>query len=370
MNLNINDWQKFKVCKLFPTLQPGKANQGMLEEGVECFYIGAKRSDNGVMIHCLKDEALMQKGNCIIFICNGKGSVGYANYMDRDFIGTTDIVAGYNTNLNQYNGLFLATIFSQERPKYSFGRKWKTHLADTIVKLPALKNADNSYFIDSTFEYSEEGFVPDWKFMEQYIKSLHYRPLSTSNAASIPKPIDFSNWRHFELSSILKIYNGKGITSSEIEEHPGTLPAVQSGEDNNGVIGKIDLNYCLSKKYTLCTSPCLTVARTGSAGFVSFQKQGCVVGDSAKILRLEPTHECTEIYLFLQTLLAQNRFKYAYGRKVTEEKYMNDTILLPVKFSNGTPIIDQSMKYSKDGYIPDWEFMKAFMKSLPYGDKI
>lgn len=370
MNLNIEDWKKFKVSKLFPTLQAGKANQGMLEEGNECFYVGAKRNDNGVMIHCLRDENLIQKGNCIIFICNGKGSVGYANYMDVDFIGTTDIVAGYNKNLNTYNGLFLSTIFSKERPKYSFGRKWKTHLADTIVKLPALKDANDDFIIDESHEYSDEGYIPDWHFMETYIRNLNSKPLSTKKSIKKIKPIEFSNWRSFKVSSILKIYNGKGITTSEIEEHPGNFVAVQSGEDNNGVIGMIDLDYCKQKNYTYCTSQCLTVARSGSAGFVSFQKDGCVVGDSAKILRVEEEFECTEIYLFIQTILSKHRFKYAYGRKVTEKKYMNDTILLPVKMQDGEPFTDPSYKYSEYGYVPDWDFMKKYIKSLPYGDRI
>ena len=114
MNLNVNDWKEFKTSKLFYDMQNGKANQQMLENGNECFYVGAKKDDNGVMLHCVKDESLMTKGNCIIFICNGQGSVGYANYMDVDFIGTTDIVAGYNDNLNEYTGIFLATIYSQE----------------------------------------------------------------------------------------------------------------------------------------------------------------------------------------------------------------------------------------------------------------
>ena len=128
MNLDITKWGQFKIGDLFPILQNGKANQGMLSDGNDCFYVGAKKDDNGVMLHCAYDEELIQKGNCIIFICNGQGSVGYANYMDVDFIGTTDIVAGYNENLNEYNGLFIATILCRERPKYSFGRKWKTHL--------------------------------------------------------------------------------------------------------------------------------------------------------------------------------------------------------------------------------------------------
>lgn len=172
--LNIDEWKPFVTARLFPVLENGKANQQMLDEGTECFYVGAKKEDNGVMIHCCCNEGLITKGNCMIFICNGQGSVGYANYMDVDFIGTTDIVAGYNEHLNQYIGNFLATVYSQERPKYSFGRKWKTHLRDTEVKLPIQHNHDGSAVIDEKFRYSNEGYVPDWQFMENYMKALPY----------------------------------------------------------------------------------------------------------------------------------------------------------------------------------------------------
>lgn len=154
--LMINErWKDFSISSLF-SLQVGKAHSEMVIIGDELPYIGAKRANNGVMLHCVKDETLMQSGNCIIFICNGEGSVGYANYMDTDFIGTTDIVAGYNQNLNQYSGLFIATVLCLERPKYSFGRKWKTHLRDTTIKLPSIDNE------------------PDWQYMENYIKSLPF----------------------------------------------------------------------------------------------------------------------------------------------------------------------------------------------------
>ena len=54
MNLNVNDWKEFKTSKLFYDMQNGKANQQMLENGNECFYVGAKKDDNGVMLHCVK----------------------------------------------------------------------------------------------------------------------------------------------------------------------------------------------------------------------------------------------------------------------------------------------------------------------------
>ena len=179
--------------------------------------------------------------------------------------------------------------------------------------------------------------------------------------------LNVSTWKSFVVGKLLTIKNGKGITKEELEENKGSFVVVQSGESNNGVLGKIDLDFCKMMNYTYSEKPCLTVARSGSAGFVSFQIHGCVVGDSAKILLLDDDVASIERYLFLQSVLMTNKYKYAYGRKVTEEKYMNDYIDLPIQYnSDGTPFFDESKKYSDDGYVPDWQFMDVYIKSLHY----
>ena len=156
-SVNTNEWKWFKLQNLFSRFEVGKGHDTILEDGDECFYLGAKKSDNGIMRTCAMNEDLVQEGNCIVFICNGAGSVGYANYMDKPFIGTTDLVMGYADWLNPWTGLFVTTVLCKERFKYSFGRKWKTHLRETEIKLPA--TADGN---------------PDWQWMENYIKSLPY----------------------------------------------------------------------------------------------------------------------------------------------------------------------------------------------------
>ena len=161
--------------------------------------------------------------------------------------------------------------------------------------------------------------------------------------------IDMTDWKPFFVGDIFDIINGKGITTEEIENNPGDLEAVQSGEGNNGVIGYIDKTYCQDKGYSYCEEACLTVARSGTSGFVSFHKNGCVVGDSAKILLLKDSDvKTTQVYLFLQTLLEANRFKYTYGRKVTEALYRKTVIKLPVL---------------PDGE-PDWQWMELYVDSL------
>ena len=33
-------------------------------------------------------------------------------------------------------------------------------------------------------------------------------------------------------------------------------------------------------------------------------------------------------------------------------------------------VIDEAHEFSDEGYIPDWEWMENYMKSLPYSDRI
>ncbi|MDR1625744.1 MAG: restriction endonuclease subunit S, partial [Spirochaetia bacterium] len=119
--------------------------------------IGAKKNDNGIMKKVAYDNDLITKGNCIVFICDGQGSVGYSNYMNTDFIGSTTISVGYSAKLNKYNGLFLVAILDLERPKYSYGRKYRKYLSETKIKLPVDNNGE-----------------PNWNYMENYIKALPY----------------------------------------------------------------------------------------------------------------------------------------------------------------------------------------------------
>ena len=54
--------------------------------------------------------------------------------------------------------MFIVTLLSLEKPKYSYGRVLdEDRLSNTLIKLP-----------------SDIKGQPDWQFMEEYIKSLPY----------------------------------------------------------------------------------------------------------------------------------------------------------------------------------------------------
>ena len=78
-----------------------------------------------------------------------------------------------------------------------------------------------------------------------------------------------------------------------------------------------------------------------------------------------------KIYLFLSTCLNSEVFKYSYGRTISSEKYVLTAIKLPVQHNpDGTPYIDLDCTYSEEGYVPDWQFMEDYIRSLPYGDRL
>lgn len=335
MNLNIDAWGEFKIADLFPALQTGKANQGMLSDGGDCFYIGAKKGDNGVMLHCAYDEDLVQKGNCIIFICNGQGSVGYANYMDRPFIGTTDIVAGYNDKLNEYSGLFIATILCQERPKYSFGRKWKTHLKETIVKLPQTGDG-----------------LPDWAFMEEYVKSLNRRPISTKNSRLGLQALRTETWKPFKVNELFEVKYGINMELNTcIEAETDDIDAVNfvaRTESNNGVSARVKV---VDGKIPQ-PAGLITCAGGGSVLSTFLQEEPFYSGrDLYLLIPLYPMSKLAK--LFCITVLKANKYRYSYGRQA------NITL----------PYLELMLPVNADG-APDFDFMESYMKSLPYGDRI
>lgn len=339
MSLDTSKWKEFKLGRLF-YIKKGKRLTSEEQTIGDTPYIGAIDSNNGVANY-IGQEAI-HKGNTISLSYNG--SVGEAFYQEVPFWATDDVNVLYfkeenGITFNRYIALFICTILQKEKYRYSYGRKWVLdNMVDTLIKLPATDVGN-----------------PDWKFIENYMKSLKHKPLTTKNPAGNVVALGISKWEEFTVNDIFKIYNGKGITKEEIECNYGEFIAVQSGEDNNGIIGKIDKKYCINMEYTMTENPCLTVARSGSAGFISYQPHGCVVGDSAKIMVLrEEDNGNHYVYLFLKTILMANKFKYTYGRKVTEAKYLQEKIMLPI-VSEG---------------VPDYGFMEKYMKALPFGDRI
>lgn len=151
-------WKHFLIRDLFPILVSGKS-KGLnhiekVENGIS--YLGATNQNNGVLCFVVANKELEQKGNCIAFIRNGEGSMGYSVYKAEDFIATSDMTLGYNEHLNKYIGTFITTVADRVRGKYNFGYKRSAaRLAKEVLTLPADENGN-----------------PNWEYMESYMRHI------------------------------------------------------------------------------------------------------------------------------------------------------------------------------------------------------
>lgn len=78
--------------------------------------------------------------------------------------------------LSIYSKLFIATLIRNEcKIKYqAFGRELNSHFRkDFTIKLP-VKMDSSGIIYDENKLYSDEGFIPDWEWMDSYIKEFPY----------------------------------------------------------------------------------------------------------------------------------------------------------------------------------------------------
>lgn len=351
---NLKKWKYFPLNGkdgLF-SIESCKCNDAseLLVDGDDIEYIGAKKNDNGFMRMVKYDGSLVTKGNCIIFICDGQGSVGYTNYIDHDFIGSTTLSVGYNENLNERNALFLVTVLDLERYRYSFGRKYKTNLVKTKIKLPSTDDGQ-----------------PDWQYMERFIDKLNFKKVTTKNLCLPGINLNTKSWQDFLLGKLFdNIYKSYAYIKSDLTffsgYDKGRIPFISRTDINNGCDGYVPI----SEIDRIEKGNAIIIGDTTST--IYYQKENFVTGDHIVICRANWINQYTA--LFIKTLIERERYKYNYGRAFKMDLIKNTKIKLPVLKKDNEHVIDNEKTYSKYGYIPDWEWIENYMKSLPYGDRI
>lgn len=371
MNLNIKDWKRFPLGRLFD-IKKGKRLTADDQEDGNNIYIGAISSNNGVANYIAQFP--IHKGNTISLSYNG--SVGEAFYQPEPYWATDDVNALYSKyeGFNKYIGLFMVSTIRQEKYRFSYGRKWTLdNMKITEICLPVQHNVDGSIFKDASCEYSDNGYVPDWLFMEKYIKSLFYKPLTTKNLKSKSLELNVTNWKYFLLKDICEISMGNKMDASAMTTDEPEYNFVGRSADNNGVAMRVDAVYnedgSLIEPYS---AGCITVALGGSLGSTFLQTEEFYTSQNVSVL--EFSDEVSDsAKLFICTLIHnESLYKYSsFGRELNTHIRTDFGFTLPVQHNlDGSIYIDSSCKYSEKGYVPDWKFMDKYIKSLPYGDRL
>lgn len=152
-DLVTQDWKWFKLKDIFE-LKKGKrlTKANMIEGNIP--FIGAIDSDNGYREFI--GQKPIHRGNTITV--NYNGSVAEAFYQPNPFWASDDVNVLYpKFKMNQFNALFIVTLIKQEKYRFNYGRKW--HLERMKISEIKLPTKDD---------------IPDFDYMENYIKTLNY----------------------------------------------------------------------------------------------------------------------------------------------------------------------------------------------------
>ncbi len=331
MNLNVESWKEFRLGDLSSEMYKAEAH---VKGELECYdvpsdntirFISRTEMNNGCDCYVLNNDLSgIEKANAIAI----GDTTATCFYQGEDFVCGDHMIICRADWINLHTALFIISILKQEKYKYSYGRAFKMELiSNTMLKLPA--TADNT---------------PDWQFMEDYIKSLHYKPLTTKNKPGQAPDLNVQEWKEFKIKDLFGIRRGSITSLNEIDE--GTTPIVSASGDNEGIdfFGNVPA----------LRNNNITISMNGvNTGFTAYHGYDFNINIDCCVLIQKFTMNAY-IGEFIATIIGKLRCKYSYGRKMSAERIMKETIKLPVNSSGN----------------PDWQFMENYIKALPYGDRL
>lgn len=333
MNLNTPLWKEFTIGDYFDVyLSSGDLKIDDCEPG-NIPLISSGSTNNGIVGYIDEKgdgKAQIFKANCITvdMFCN-------AFYQNEDFYavshGRVNILCP-KFKCNLQIGLFICSIIKKEQFKYSYGRAvYSSEIARMIIKLPS--TPDNE---------------PDWNYMEQYIKSIKHKPLSTANQGRyLSLTLGVENWVEFCVGDLFEVKKGKRLTSDD--QTDGDTPYIGAIDSNNGVANYIGQG-------AIHDGNTISLSYNGSVGEAFYQPKPFWATDDVNVLYFRKENGVAfnkYIALFICAVLRQEKYRYSYGRKWVLESMKSTIIKLPEKSGK-----------------PDWCYMENYMKSLPYGDRI
>jgi len=155
IELNEEKWRWFVYDDLFEIERGKGPRKNQLNGTGDTPFVTSSDQNNGWTD--FTDAAPAHNGNTIGV--NRNGSVAEAFYQPFPFCSTEDVhIFTPKFDINKYVALFLVTLIKKEKYRYNYGRKWGiARMRTSTIKLPVDKSGQ-----------------PDWKLMEDYIKTINY----------------------------------------------------------------------------------------------------------------------------------------------------------------------------------------------------
>ena len=126
-------------------------------------------TNNGILGYCEKPEFICDKNNPVYIIF---GDHTRTFNIARESFSVLDNVKVLIPCINNDEVLlYLTNVWQKQIPNLGYSRHWKI-AKDCILSLPIQTNDKNEPIIDKECKYHPDGYVPNFDYMEKYIKVI------------------------------------------------------------------------------------------------------------------------------------------------------------------------------------------------------
>lgn len=296
-------------------------------------YITRSENNNGVDSFIDKQGCYSMDEANVITIGLDTQTVFYQSF---PFYTGQNIQVVRNPHLNKYNALFVIRLIKILVQKFSWGSYGAT--------LTRLKRGKLFLPIDADH-------LPDWAFMEAYMKQVEDELLSEVRPkleAQLLEHIitlgalDDREWKEFTLTDFFNPIKGNQNNISSLVD--GELPLISAKKGDNGVKAFVSPN-----EKGLFPQHCITLNLDGDGGAgLAFYQEYSFALDS-HVVALYPKLSFDKFcLLFIARSISAQRSRFGHGRAINKSRLNHFLLMLPIQ-ADGTP---------------DWEFMSAFMKKV------
>ena len=338
--LNTNDWKEYCVSRLFDISAPASRKMSEYSEG-NTPYVSSGATNNGIVSYLKpKNKDDIERGNCItVSPLDGASFYQKNNFLGRGGAGSAISILR-NDNLTEYNALFICSVLRVSAYKYNYSDALKgENLKNLMIKLP-------SVYMKGNKDYSDEEYVPDWGYMDSYMKNqINQSTSSVDNINNFESPkhlIDVNNWKNYSITELFDLSLPKGDLQVKQVSDGDTLLITPSAY-NNGLLKRISSK----SDSTLYDENAITVDMFGNA---YFHEEKFFVTAHGHVNVLIPKFTINRyIGMYLATSIrAMFLDKYGFTEMCTLKILKSESLCLP-RGRNGNP---------------NWNYMESYMKSV------
>ena len=341
MKLDDREYGTFKVSDLFDVKYGVNLELNACDEcerGIEnsVNFVARTAENNGVSSRVVVIDGVSPQKAGLISVAGG-GSVLSTFLQSEPFYSGRDLYTlEPKDDISDEAKMFVITVIEQNKYRYSYGRQANKTLPDLELRLPITQEKR-----------------PDWQFMEDYIKSLHYKPLTTKNKAEQVPELKVTEWKEFRFGDLISaIYKAKAINKDDLLvaniEYDSIRYITRTAEDNG-----CELHAVRSELPTNIIEDGNAISIGDTTATCFYQDEEFITGDHMVVVRADSwLNKYTG--LFIVAILQGEQYKYSYGRAYLMDRIKDTIVKLPV---------------DADGN-PDWQFMENYIKALPSGDRL